>query len=304
MDRGAWQAIVHRVAKSQTWLKQLSTHAHLHSYSYQKTKTNETPSYSLYLLSRCSPPLTHYSSHPVNLPFCLQHVWWTVNSTSSQLITWLTPSPSLMPSLVWSMETALNWSLPYILSLTLSLTKSPLQDMKLIMLLTWLRSFCRSHCPKDRDTLLAENSQSGPNLSCLLSQKHLQNSGLTPMSALSLILTSHCFLFWLETLSPFIPQTVPFLSFTDHPSRSSCSLVCVHPSVMFMSWKKSLPNLDNKYFSSLFPSRNFIFLVSTLIKYLIIGKQCELWIEALYFFSSLSSSLSSSYRNIFVASLF
>ena len=70
---------------------------------------------------------------------------------------------------------------------------------------------------------------------CLLSQKHLQNSGLTPMSALSLILTSHCFLFCLEALSPFIPQTVPFLSFTDHPSRSSCSLVCVHPSVMFMS---------------------------------------------------------------------
>ena len=27
MDRGAWQATVHRVAKSQTWLKQLSTHA-------------------------------------------------------------------------------------------------------------------------------------------------------------------------------------------------------------------------------------------------------------------------------------
>ena len=26
MDRGAWQAIVHRVAKSQTPLKQLSTH--------------------------------------------------------------------------------------------------------------------------------------------------------------------------------------------------------------------------------------------------------------------------------------
>ena len=26
MDRGAWRATVHRVAKSQTWLKQLSTH--------------------------------------------------------------------------------------------------------------------------------------------------------------------------------------------------------------------------------------------------------------------------------------
>ena len=29
MDRGAWQATVHRVAKSQTGLKQLSTHTHI-----------------------------------------------------------------------------------------------------------------------------------------------------------------------------------------------------------------------------------------------------------------------------------
>ena len=28
VDRGAWRAIVHRVAKSWTWLKQFSTHAH------------------------------------------------------------------------------------------------------------------------------------------------------------------------------------------------------------------------------------------------------------------------------------
>ena len=27
MDRGAWKGIVHRVAKSETWLKLLSTHA-------------------------------------------------------------------------------------------------------------------------------------------------------------------------------------------------------------------------------------------------------------------------------------
>ena len=30
MDRGAWQATGHRVAKSQTQLKRLSTHAHYH----------------------------------------------------------------------------------------------------------------------------------------------------------------------------------------------------------------------------------------------------------------------------------
>ena len=32
MDRGAWQAAVHRVAKSQTCLKQLSTHTHSNDF--------------------------------------------------------------------------------------------------------------------------------------------------------------------------------------------------------------------------------------------------------------------------------
>ena len=35
MDRGAWWAIVHRVAKSWTWLKWLSTHAHIVSRHLQ-----------------------------------------------------------------------------------------------------------------------------------------------------------------------------------------------------------------------------------------------------------------------------
>ena len=34
MDRGAWWAIVHGVAKSQTWVKQLSTHARMQLSSY------------------------------------------------------------------------------------------------------------------------------------------------------------------------------------------------------------------------------------------------------------------------------
>ena len=32
MDRGTWQATVHRLAKSWTWLKQLSTHTHIYLY--------------------------------------------------------------------------------------------------------------------------------------------------------------------------------------------------------------------------------------------------------------------------------
>ena len=37
MDRGAWQATVHRVTKSQTQLKQLSVHAHAHTHIYIHT---------------------------------------------------------------------------------------------------------------------------------------------------------------------------------------------------------------------------------------------------------------------------
>ena len=36
MDRRAWWAIVHRVTKSQTRLKQLSVHTHTHTYIYIK----------------------------------------------------------------------------------------------------------------------------------------------------------------------------------------------------------------------------------------------------------------------------
>ena len=35
MDRGVWQAIVHRVAQSQTWLKRLSIHAYTHTHTHK-----------------------------------------------------------------------------------------------------------------------------------------------------------------------------------------------------------------------------------------------------------------------------
>ena len=34
MDRGAWQATVHGVTKSQTQLKQLNTHTHTHTHTH------------------------------------------------------------------------------------------------------------------------------------------------------------------------------------------------------------------------------------------------------------------------------
>ena len=37
MDRGAWQGMVHRIAKNQTQLKQLSMHAHAHTHSEAPT---------------------------------------------------------------------------------------------------------------------------------------------------------------------------------------------------------------------------------------------------------------------------
>ena len=48
MDRGAWWAAVHRIAKSVTQLKQLSTHArmhiHTHKYTYTYTFKYQLPS--------------------------------------------------------------------------------------------------------------------------------------------------------------------------------------------------------------------------------------------------------------------
>ena len=42
MDRGAWWATVHRVAKSQTWLKWPSTHAGMHLCNKTPRKTPDT----------------------------------------------------------------------------------------------------------------------------------------------------------------------------------------------------------------------------------------------------------------------
>ena len=48
VDRGAWRATVHRVAKSQTRLKRLSTHAHVHFFmsTKKKKKRKEKPGMS------------------------------------------------------------------------------------------------------------------------------------------------------------------------------------------------------------------------------------------------------------------
>ena len=39
MDRGAWWPIVHRITKSQTQLKRLSTHRHTHRHTHTHTYT-------------------------------------------------------------------------------------------------------------------------------------------------------------------------------------------------------------------------------------------------------------------------
>ena len=45
-DRGAWQATVHCVAKSWTWLKRLSVHAHMHTHTHvPHTHHSKYPSY-------------------------------------------------------------------------------------------------------------------------------------------------------------------------------------------------------------------------------------------------------------------
>ena len=42
MDRGAWWAAVHRIAQSQTWLKQLSTHTCIHACALSKWNCKPT----------------------------------------------------------------------------------------------------------------------------------------------------------------------------------------------------------------------------------------------------------------------
>ena len=43
MDRGAWQAMVHRVTESGTWLKQLSAQAHVIDRTDLQDGVNESP---------------------------------------------------------------------------------------------------------------------------------------------------------------------------------------------------------------------------------------------------------------------
>ena len=53
MDRGAWRATIHRVANSQTWLKQISTYAHTYGcigfiVPFRSTRSFYFPVYSFY----------------------------------------------------------------------------------------------------------------------------------------------------------------------------------------------------------------------------------------------------------------
>ena len=57
MDRGAWQAAVHRVAQSQTQLKWLSTHVRVYIYIYMCIYIH-THIYIIYLLATIASPLT------------------------------------------------------------------------------------------------------------------------------------------------------------------------------------------------------------------------------------------------------
>ena len=76
MDRGSWQATVHGVAKSQTWLKQLFTHAHTYIYKYsmyicitEKDRVNLLCPFYVPGVSVCSVcMLLHWVFTPTSLP--------------------------------------------------------------------------------------------------------------------------------------------------------------------------------------------------------------------------------------------
>ena len=76
MDRGAWWATVHRVAKNQTWLKQLSTHIHgLWTHGRQSFESKQVQSliYSieLYKIADIWVCLTYKILHTKNAPIAI-----------------------------------------------------------------------------------------------------------------------------------------------------------------------------------------------------------------------------------------
>ena len=83
MDRGAWQATIHRVAKSQSRLKQLSTHARFHLDGEMGEERDGmslgTTDRLLWVHGQSSPP------HDA-LPLSLGEWWWV------GLLLWLLPS--------------------------------------------------------------------------------------------------------------------------------------------------------------------------------------------------------------------
>ena len=88
MDRRAWRATVHRVAKSRTWLKQLSSHTHMH---WQLLFGCSVVSDS------CDPIDCSMPSFPVLhcLPeFAQTHAHW-VDNTTQQSHPLSSPSPAL-----------------------------------------------------------------------------------------------------------------------------------------------------------------------------------------------------------------
>ena len=91
MDRGAWRATVHGVAKSRTRLKWLSTHTHTHtSFQHKKermcTMTNDLTSH----LSLCSRPATPSCNSPHDCALTrLLKVWlaFLITSTNGSVST-------------------------------------------------------------------------------------------------------------------------------------------------------------------------------------------------------------------------
>ena len=71
MDRGAWQATVHRLEKSQTWLKWLSTHMHMGILDltfWGTTSLFSTAAEPLYI------PTSNVQVYPI-LPHSCQHLF-------------------------------------------------------------------------------------------------------------------------------------------------------------------------------------------------------------------------------------
>ena len=106
MDRGEWQATVHRIAKSWTWLKQLSMHSHI-IINHRKSHTSSN-----------SRPIFEWASIWI---VGIENTYYQLQFKSVNVIVVQSPSRVWLSVTPWTHQASLSltiyWSLPKFMSI-------------------------------------------------------------------------------------------------------------------------------------------------------------------------------------------